>query len=367
MRVLFRADASLEIGTGHIMRCLTLADALRTRGGECTFVSRPHKGHLLELIAKRGHSTIALPTNSQDFIAPNKPAHAAWLGAAWRADVEQTRQALSGHKVDWLVVDHYALDHQWEHSMRDIAEQIMVIDDLADRSHDCDLLLDQNLGRNVKDYDGMLPKHAKTFVGPRYALLRPEFVQARPLSLARRGKATLTNLLITLGGVDKDNVTGKVLEALHAAPLPADLKITVVMGPHAPWLNNVTELSAQMPWPTKVLSDVSNMAELMINHDLAIGAAGATSWERCCLGVPTIITVLAENQITTALALERSGAALVADQIELIPSILQKLMSDQGQGKLVALSEQASVLTDGLGVQHFSNLICSEHASKIFD
>ncbi len=310
MHIAFRTDASLQIGTGHVMRCLTLADALRERGAQSTFICRPHAGHLLDLIQRRGHTAKALAPADDAFTAPADPTHAKWLGTDWASDAAQTQQALGEQVVDWLVVDHYALDRRWEQTMRPHTRRIMAIDDLADRPHDCDLLLDQNLGRQAKDYGGLLSRHTQTLIGPPYALLRPEFAQWRELSLHRRAQPQLKNLLITMGGVDQTNATGQVLDALTHCELPADLRITVVMGPTAPWLSQIQAQATAMPRPTQVLAGVSNMAQLMAESDLCIGAAGSTSWERCCLGLPAIQLVLADNQKEAALALTEMSAAL---------------------------------------------------------
>ena len=353
MKIVFRTDASIQTGTGHVMRCLTLADALRERGAQCTFVCRPHAGHLLDLIRQRGHEALGLRLPEAQFNAPADPTHAQWLGTGWASDAEQTRQALGDHAVDWLVADHYALDRRWEQSMRPHAKNIMVIDDLADRPHDCDLLLDQNLGRAAADYSGLLNPGTQTLIGPQYALLRPEFAQWRDYSLKRRVNPQLKNLLITMGGVDKDNATGQVLQALRTCPLPLDCRITVVMGATAPWLDEVRTQAQDMPWPTRVLVGVNDMAQLMADSDLAIGAAGSTSWERCCLGLPTLMVVLAENQKEAAAHLQKAGAANYLK----FSGLLHRDLHDHLQC-LIDHSEQlgemaacASAITDGLGVE----------------
>lgn len=355
MHIVFRSDASLQIGTGHVMRCLTLADALTERGAQCTFICRPHSGHLLDLIRQRGHEAIALDAADVEFNAHASPPHAHWLGADWVSDAQQTRQALGGQIMDWLVVDHYALDRRWEQALRPYVKKIMVIDDLADRPHDCDLLLDQNLGRTESDYSCLLNSAANTqiLIGPKFALLRPEFAQWREYSLARRAQPQLKNLLITMGGVDKNNATGQVLDALKACAFPADLHITVVMGLHAPWLTQVQALAAQMPWPTEVLVNVSDMARCMVDCDLAIGAAGSASWERCCLGVPTLMVVLAENQVRIGEALSCHGAAVLveesADQdfrAECTARFSEILID---KDKIKKMSRASAEVTDGTG------------------
>ena len=353
LKVAFRADASLQIGTGHVMRCLTLADALRDQGAQCSFVCRPHAGHLLALVAQRGHKTFALSEPQENFKAPADPAHAMWLGTSWADDAEQTIHALVGQTIDWLVVDHYALDARWEETLRPQAPRIMVIDDLADRPHACDLLLDQNLGRTEADYGDLLKGKTTTLVGPQYALLRPEFAALRAQSLVRRqNNPQLRRLLVTMGGVDKDNATGQVLAALQSCSLPADLRVTVVMGPHAPWLAQVQAQAAQMPWPTEVLVGVDNMAQLIAENDLAIGAAGGTSWERCCLGLPSLVLVLAQNQLQGAVGLQEAGAAVAMESQQQITNFFASQQSASDVKEVLnKLSQAAAAVTDGEGCQ----------------
>lgn len=351
MHFAFRTDASLHIGTGHVMRCLTLADALHGRGAKSTFICRPHAGHLLDLIQQRGHTAQALAPADDAYTAPADPCHAQWLGTDWASDAEQTKQALGDQVLDWLVVDHYALDRRWEQAMRQHTRRIMVIDDLVDRPHACDLLLDQTFGRRATDYLPLVPDGCDLLCGAHYALLRSEFAAIREYSLKRRAQPVLKELLINMGGVDKDNATGDVLRALQRCALPEDCRLTVVMGQTAPWLKNVQDLACSMQWPTRVLVGVDNMAQLMADSDLAIGAAGATSWERCCLGLPSILLVVAENQLEVAKGLEQVGAALVclSDQglSKQLAVLLSKLCVDVEQ--IALLSKAAEMVTNGTG------------------
>lgn len=311
MKVVFRTDASLQIGTGHVMRCLTLADALATNGAECHFICRTHEGNLIDLIRGKGHNAHGLPVEAAQPASVAALTHASWLSATQAQDAAACAPILATHRPDWLIVDHYALDARWERALAPHYRQLLVIDDLADRPHACDLLVDQTLGRDAADYRPWVPGECRLLCGSQYALLRPEFAALRPYSLQRRTQPVLRELLITMGGVDKDNATGQVLQALRDGPLPADCRITVVMGSTAPWLDEVRRQAQDMPWPTRVLVGVSDMAQLMADSDLAIGAAGATSWERCCLGLPTLMLVLADNQRQIAQGLEKSGAAML--------------------------------------------------------
>lgn len=357
LRVAFRADASIDIGTGHVMRCLTIAEVLRTRGAQCVFISRAHPGNLLALIRQRGFEALELPLAADSGLdAPS--AQAAWLGCSWEDDAQQTRQALTGHPLDWLVVDHYALDARWEKALRVHAEKLLVIDDLANRTHDCDVLLDQNLGRKADDYATLVPFHCKLLIGPAYALLRSEFASAREQSLARRQQPRLNHLLISLGGVDKDNLTLAVLNALQHSTLPSDTHITVVMGPHAPGLLSVQRQAVGMHWSTDVLINVQDMAALMAQSDLAIGAAGTTAWERCCLGLPSIALVLAENQRGVAAALMAAGCArILSDQPQWPDELLDALDQILAPSSMLAMREACAAVTDGLGAARVAEVL----------
>lgn len=342
MKIVFRVDASLQIGSGHVMRCLTLADALSKKGDECSFICRDHQGNLIDLVREKGYFTSVLTCQS-DFAARSqqhlgyfdKPVldHAGWLGCSQKGDAIDCLDYLEKVQPDWLVVDHYALDKRWEAMLRPFCGKIMVIDDLADRMHECDLLLDQTFRRRPIDYILRVPRDCQLLCGSNYALLRPEFLSWRSYSLGRRSAPQLRRVLITLGGVDKDNVTGRILSALNVGVLPGDSRITVIMGGKAPWLDDVRQRASDMVCRTEVLVGVSNMAELMANSDLAIGAAGATSWERCCLGLPSLMVVLADNQLFAAELLKEAGAALTLPVDETLPTNLNRVLVELSQKK----------------------------------
>lgn len=367
MKVVFRVDASIQMGTGHVMRCLTLADALKNQGAKCYFICREHSGNLIGLITQRGYHVDALPY--MDLSQENKLqnhnvdlAHASWLGATQKVDASLCIPIMEVLKPDWLIVDHYALDVRWEKVLRPYCKQIMVIDDLADREHDCDLLLDQTFGRDSKDYILRVPVSCEILCGAEYALLRPEFSQWRDYSLERRENSQLKQLLINLGGVDKDNITTQILIALKQCSLPSELKIIVVMGGTAPWIKGVCQQAQNMPWVTDVVVGVNNMAELMAKSDLAIGAAGSTSWERCCLGLPSIMVVLADNQNLIAKDLHNWGAAISIQQKEIehnLPLTLNQLSTSQ----LKHMQCKALQVTEGLGVKILLSYINSESDS----
>lgn len=349
-----RADASLDIGTGHVMRCLTLADELKRGGANCRFICREHRGHLIELIRARGFEVLNLPSTGRPKAdAPRgKDDYAAWLGVDQSTDAAQTLEALGERRFDILVVDHYGLDACWERLMRPSARRILAIDDLANRRHDCELLLDQNLGRRAEDYAELLPATSTLLLGPRYALLRPEFASWRTRSLERRSSPQVKQLLVTLGGIDKDNITLSVLKALTGTALPENCNVVAVMGGGAPGVQAVHDFVRCTSARMELRVDESNMAALMAASDAAIGAAGGTAWERCCLGLPTLVISMAENQREGAMALQASGAALLIDgNLQLaqeLPARLPELLDPQ---RLAQMCAACIAMVDGHGTR----------------
>lgn len=348
MKIAFRVDASEKIGTGHFMRCLTLANAVRERGAETCFVSRHIPKHFWGMLAQQGHGFMPLAP------APNQQvggdlAHAAWLGTSQEVDAQASLAALAIQPWDWVVVDHYALDLRWESALRQATRKIFVIDDLADRQHDCDMLLDQNfypdmLGR----YAGKVPAHCQLLLGPHFALLRDEFNELHEKTRPRQGP--VERLLIFFGGVDADNYTGLALRAL-AEGLGGDIQVNVVLGAQHPFREEIESACAQHGYLCHV--QTTRMAELMVAADLAIGAAGSTSWERCCLALPAIVFSLADNQIEIAKGIEKLGAgrylqAKAADIESSLRAELCELINDRQ--RLAEYSRHGYSLVDGKGI-----------------
>lgn len=363
LQVIFRVDASLEIGTGHVMRCLTLANLLSRKGVDCFFVCRMHVGNMINVIRRHGYFVYTLQSaiNEGSLGEDNnekKLTHAHWLDVNWRKDATETIGIIGGKVFDWLVVDHYALDIRWEKLLRPFCVKLLVIDDLADRSHECDVLLDQNLGRSPIEYSNLVDIKCKKLIGPSFALLRPEFANRRASSNRIQTQNSIRNILISLGGVDKDNISGAVLNALRSCELPNEVCLTVVLGEKAPWLESLRKQSLTMPWSTRILHDVKDMASLMDEADLAIGAAGGSAWERCCMGLPTILVVLAENQKRGALALELSGAAVLLSDVFEISELLKKQISLLKLGRqLKFMSNAAESICDGLGANRVASVM----------
>lgn len=291
MKIAIRVDASSLIGTGHFMRCLTLADELKRRGAYIFFVSRGLPVHLRDMLAAKGMEFAALGSEVTEKQTGDL-AHSHWLGASQMQDAQATIRALSGRSWDWLVVDHYALDVRWESVLRGSVKNIMVIDDIADRQHDCDVLLDQNFYADMLTrYAGKVPEHCKLLLGPRYALLREEFRKLHEQVKPRTG--AVDRIFVFFGGVDADNYTGKAIEALSEIDIRG-VYVDVVIGARHPCLEEIKAVCVQQGFICHVQTD--RMAELMAAADLAIGAGGTATWERCCLGLPTLVFCTAGNQ-----------------------------------------------------------------------
>jgi len=356
MKIAFRVDASLEMGSGHVMRCLTLADELLRQGAAARFICRHLPPSLEALIQAHGHPILRLAPAVDANGCKSPLSHGHWLRTSQEEDAVATRAALGDEdSVDWLVVDHYALDHRWESALRTHARYILAIDDLADRRHNCDVLLDQNLHDQADQrYLGLVPGHCRLLLGPRHALLRPEF-HARRAGL-QRNPGPVGRLLIFFGGMDMSNLTGRVLQALTAVTDPK-LVIDVVIGAAHPAITSIRSLCHSRP-RTYCHVQVENMADLMVAADLALGAGGGSVWERCALGLPTLSLCLADNQAGQLRAAARAGLLVAPDQpypdMSTVLLHLQAVMENEGLRSLLMHNSLAAV--DALGtsrVAHF--------------
>jgi len=293
MKYVIRTDSSSAIGSGHLMRCLTLAESLRRAGESIIFISRDLPGNLGHLVEKAGYRIHMLRHSGprDDFDETD--------------DLQMTMGLIKAEApVDWLIVDCYTLDDRWEKPLRDYVGHILVIDDLADRKHDCDLLLDQNLypGGDTR-YDDRLPDHCRQLIGPKYALLRPEFASAREHMRKRDG--SINRLLISMGGADPHNLTSQALQAAATLNTP-ELAVDVVIGAANPYVNEIKEIAHNLPYAA-IHHPARNMAALMAGADLCIGTSGSTTWERCCLGLPNLFIAAGDNELEIARSAETAG------------------------------------------------------------
>jgi UDP-2,4-diacetamido-2,4,6-trideoxy-beta-L-altropyranose hydrolase len=358
LRIGLRVDASPEMSLGHLSRCLTLADALKTRGAQSIFLTAPSTAPWRDKIEARGHRvatlsfrSIATPVSERAALA-----HSAWLAWGWRADAEACLAALKGQTpLDWLIVDHYALDARWEEAMRTAAARILAIDDLADRPHACDVLLDHNAQDPSHDrYENLVPPSALRLIGPHFALLRPEFVAAR----ARMRSGAVTRILLFMSATDPRGATLLALEAL-SQPKLAEIALDIVIGA-ASRHRAAIEASAAKRGRARVHVDVADMAALCSKADLAIGAGGVAALERCRLGLASLTLAIAPNQNPGLKALEAANAvrhlgALEAWARVALADAISALIEDEGAR--TALSVEAAKLVDGAGAARCADLL----------
>jgi UDP-2,4-diacetamido-2,4,6-trideoxy-beta-L-altropyranose hydrolase len=284
----FRVDASEAIGTGHVVRCLTLAKSLTERGAQCFFICRQQPGNLIEYIRDQGF--LVFPINPPILGGTRQTSQT-------HEDLRTTTQVLYKKNVDWLIIDHYKIDIEWEMKIRPICKKIMVIDDLANRHHDCDILLDQNLRRHAQSrYEALVPENCQLFLGPQYVLLRKEFENNYRL---RTG--IIRHVLVYFGGNDKYNLALHTLKALSNFPM---LTADIVLGFDHPFHEEVHRASSV----NLKVHDVVEMADAMNRADLAIGVCGMAAWERCAMGLPSLVCITAENQREDAEKLHELGA-----------------------------------------------------------
>jgi UDP-2,4-diacetamido-2,4,6-trideoxy-beta-L-altropyranose hydrolase len=283
MNVFIRVDSSTLLGAGHVMRCLALAHDLSKTGAHVSFICRQLPGNLISTIKGQGFHVWQLEPDQDD--------------------ATQTYSYIkNATSPDWLVVDHYHLDHHWERKVRPLVKKILVIDDLANRAHDCDRLLDQNLYPDPGNrYKGLVSSEACLWLGPKYLLLRDEFQQIRP----RTREASLKRILISFGGTDPTNETLKALQAL--AELKLSFHVDVVVGSAHPAIGKMKEICARQS-SFRVHEQIDYLATLMNEADVAIGAGGTSTWERCLLGLPTITVEVADNQTEILTHLDQLGA-----------------------------------------------------------
>jgi len=354
--IFFRVDSSYQIGSGHVVRCLTLAEGLARKGASCTFISRSLPGNLCHHIRSKGFVCLELPSDgSSDRTSCRSNdvlRHSHWLGVRWQQDASETSHILEGCCVDWLIIDHYGICSLWEDEVRKcIAGKVMVIDDLADRAHECEVLLDQNLGADISLYKALIPQTCLTFFGPEYALLRPEFKTYRDISLKRRVGGGLEHIVVNFGGGDPNNYILRTLEAFQALDNLGDIHISIIFGALTAITPRHRELVTQIPHEITLFQTVDNMAEILASSDLVIGAAGVSSWERCSLGVPSVVFSTAFNQDNISSNLSKAEVAFVMEEDDFINGKLAQLITNLVQSDMLKLySQNASLITDGRGL-----------------
>lgn len=339
MNVVIRADAGPGIGGGHLMRCLALADMLATRGDDVMFVTRADEQPWGAMLRARGHQVTRLTGALEQ----------------WPQDLEATQATLEGRVSDWLIVDHYSLGREWEHGMRPCARRILAIDDIA-RPHDCDVLLDQNVLADKDAYRDRVPAACRRLLGPRYALLRSEF----EMTAARTNGDRVRNVVIGFGASDPTGETEKAVEAFLLADI-ADVRAQVVVGAANPRAEALRQMYGGEP-RLEIHMQTERMAALLSTADLAVGAGGISTWERACLGVPSIVVAVADNQTPIAEKLAGRGSHCYLGQShEVNAAGIAASLALLAQNRYLRafFSESSRALCDGQGTRRVAAVLRS--------
>ena len=366
MKIVFRVDASKQIGTGHLVRCVTLAKELTKNGAYCIFLSRDHEGNLLNYVEKNGFELKTLENNkgySSNDKSLNNLFHSSWLSSGQTCDANQTISLIKDLSPDWLVVDHYGIDYRWHKLLRPYCKKILVIDDLADRKHDCDLLLDQNLVKDYKHrYDKLIGRNVTKLLGPNFALLQNEYTDIRRRIFSRK---FLDNILVYFGGSDLYNLTEYVTDIL--LKINYKKKVTLILDSKNPQLARIKDKIKDKK-NFEMHNDLPSLANILKDVDVAIGAGGTATWERCALGVPSFVITIAENQKQIAAEMHKQGyIKLLGNCDDINSSILEKILTDIANNRIEIeeWSQYCLTLVDGLGAKRVAEILTLDEYSQI--
>ncbi|MCG3189247.1 MAG: UDP-N-acetylglucosamine--N-acetylmuramyl-(pentapeptide) pyrophosphoryl-undecaprenol N-acetylglucosamine transferase [Burkholderiaceae bacterium] len=346
-RIVIRADASLAIGSGHVVRCISLAHALRARHAQVSFVTRSLGLEAQEAVRAHGFDCAVLPSVRDEAIDDTRVPHARWAGVGWQSDAAQTVAALDGRRMDWVIVDHYAFDARWHEFVASrLGCALAAIDDLADRDLAVDLLVDHNLSDDHRlKYDGRLPARSVLLGGPRYALLGPSYAAARRYAFHEE----VRSIGIFMGGSDAANLSLLALQACRLAGFDGTVEIALTR--RHPHFAALQAAASESGGSTRLSVDLADLSGFFARHDLQIGAGGGATWERCCIGVPTLAVVAADNQRHVLLPLARAGAVRAVESVPTtlddLAAAVRPMVADADQRR--RLSQQAMSLVDGSG------------------
>ena len=352
MKVAFRVDAGVAIGGGHLSRCLTLAESLMLKGvSQCYFILKSHKGNSSVQVKNKGFNLKLLPLEYE----PNySNDYAQWVGGDISSDAELSLAYLKKNgfeEGDWLIVDHYGLDVRFETVISATGIKVGVIDDLVNRYHNCKFLVDQTCGREAKEYTGLVNQDSKVLAGSSFCMLRPEFRNHKAKAFLKRlACAEYKNIFINFGSTDPTNVTTRIIKTIEDLHCLDTVKVVIAIGSNTPYLKEIQKGILESRHDIELQIDANNMSELMLSADIAIGAAGATTWERCALGLPSILIKTAENQTTVIERVIKYGVGILYSVDSGNPSQELQNCLDYILENYRSISEKCFELVDGQGV-----------------
>ena len=332
MNLLFRTDGSLTMGTGHVMRCIALAQALEDAGGRAVFALADSTAGIQARLAEESCEELAVAgvAGSED-------------------DAAQTIALAREKQVDWIVVDGYQFGEDYQRALKAAGCKVLFLDDYGHASHYwAEVVLNQNAQASASLYSAR-ESSTRLSLGPDYCLLRREFAAWR--GWKREIAPTGSKVLVTMGGSDPDNCTATVIEALCSQ---SGVDVTVIAGGSNPYFESLQRLTAQSGGRFRLLRSVTNMPELMAWADIAVSGAGSTCWEMCLLQLPMVLIDLADNQKPIARALEQLGAAIhLGSSGDVTTSEIAKRVASllASESERTALSRTCGKLVDGRGAE----------------
>jgi len=342
MKVVFRVDASGEVGFGHLSRCINLAEVLRSRGNEVSFVCRDDQARSFRALEDRLFATVLLPLLATGAVCDQEE------------DARQTIQALQGERPEWLIVDSYQLGKDWEQLLRPHVAKIAVIEDLANRAHDCNLLLDQNYSeRSAASFEKFVPKSCELLLSPRFALISEQFRKLRDVK--SRPVPELKRIFVFCGGSDPQNLTQQVVDEISCIEL-SNVAVDVVVGAQNKSFDR--DSSRKLNVDIEIYDAGGEFAQIMRRADLVIGAGGTTLWERMCLGIPSIVVSIAENQNSACEKLGRDGLInYLGAQESLKPGMIRDAVigAKTMYASLFDQIKRGQILVDGRGCERVAN------------
>ena len=350
-KIAFRVDSSAQIGIGHLIRCLTLANYLLKRKIKSIFICRNHSKNLISLLLSNNHHVEILPQKKIIYQISQKEPYSDWLGNSWEEDAKETIEIVTKYELSWLVVDHYAIDFRWEGAILPYIKNILVIDDLANRKHLCSILLDQNYKDNMHDkyYDLVFPA-TKLLLGPQYALIKEEFNLNRSASLKRKKSPSFKKLLIFMSGSDPNNETLKALIGAIESKNQFE-SIDLVIGEMYKFKDDILKYQKKFPH-LDIYVQTDQMFKLMAEADIAIMGGGSVTWEKCTLGLPSLVTILAENQELIANSMHNLGAQITLGWYNNLTSkSYTEALNQLTKQDMLSMTKIASNVTDGLGLE----------------
>jgi len=353
-KILIRADSSNTIGTGHVMRCLTLAQELRKHGASCIFLCRDLPGNLIGRIEGLGFPVKKVSDLTGRDLTSKKTSKTHNAKVSSYQDAIFCEKIALENETDLLILDHYELGLSWEKYLKKSVPRLMVIDDLADRKHHADILLDQTFDTKKSNYEKLVPSNCNLLIGSSFTLIRPSFSKIRHKALERRKSFKgINNLLISMGGLDHTGITLITLKALLDINLDFLPSINIILSRSSPFYDEVVQSSKNYPGKINIFPFVENIERYLHLADVAIGAGGTSAWERCCLGLPSIVMVLADNQRILSENLESAGAINIVKNNKNLPEQLAHELSSLNNDLKYykEMSNKAASVSDGEGVK----------------